>query len=142
MPKCYAPQYSTWKRELERFEINKRTVLVGHSCGGGFIARWLSDNRDLRVGRVVLVAPWIDPYRTRTSDFFDFEIDPGMASRTEGLAIFNSDNDAGDIQESAYALRDKVKDCYFREFHDYGHFCKENLGSEAFPELLELLIKE
>lgn len=140
IPQCYAPHYPVWKRELERFDINKRTILVGHSCGGGFLARWLSDNRDVHVGRVVLVAPWIDPYRYRTSDFFKFEIDPDLASRTDGFAVFNSDNDAKDIQESAYILRDTVKNCYFREFHEYGHFCKGNLGSERFPELLDLLV--
>lgn len=30
-------------REFGRFEINTDTILVGHSCGGGFLLRWLSD---------------------------------------------------------------------------------------------------
>lgn len=140
IPNCHEPHYPVWKREFERFDIGRKTILVGHSCGGGFITRWLSQNRDVRVGKVVLVAPWIDPWRVRTSDFFDFEIDPDLASRTDGFAIFNSDNDAEDIQQSAYIIRDSVRNSYFVEFHNYGHFCMDDMQSDQFPELLDLLV--
>ncbi len=42
MPNSYYPEYHIWKQELERFTIGPETTLVGHSCGGGFIVRWLS----------------------------------------------------------------------------------------------------
>ena len=58
MPNGFYPQYEVWKREFERFDITPETLLVGHSCGGGFLVRWLSET-DQKVGRVVLVAPWI-----------------------------------------------------------------------------------
>lgn len=45
MPDAYAPNYDKWKSEFERMEINENTVLVGHSCGGGFLVRWLSWNK-------------------------------------------------------------------------------------------------
>jgi predicted alpha/beta hydrolase family esterase len=35
MPNGYYPEYDVWKRELERFEIDEDTTLIGHSCGGG-----------------------------------------------------------------------------------------------------------
>src|SRR5689334_3595207 len=58
MPNGYYPEYEVWKHELERYDINENTALVGHSCGGGFLVRWLSEN-DKQVGRVILVAPWL-----------------------------------------------------------------------------------
>jgi len=61
MPKAYEPEYDAWKEMFERFDTDEETILIGHSCGGGFIVRWLSENKDKRVGKVVLVAPWIDP---------------------------------------------------------------------------------
>lgn len=140
VPYSFDPQYDVWVREFERYEINEETMLVGHSCGGGFLTRWLSENKDRKVNRVILVAPWLDPTRYRTSAFFNFEIDPNLAERTNGFAIFNSTNDAGDIQDSAFHIRDTVKNCYFRDFENAGHFCLENLGTEAFPELLDMLI--
>ena len=142
IPNCWLPDYKTWVREFERFDINRNTMLIGHSCGGGFIVRWLSEHPEIQVGRVVVVAPWVDPTRRRTTDFFNFEIDPELANHTRGFAVFNSDNDGDEIQQSAYLIRDTVRHCYFREFHEYGHFCIEDTGSDEFPELLELLIAD
>jgi predicted alpha/beta hydrolase family esterase len=140
IPNCWMPDYRVWQREFERFDITPGTMLVGHSCGGGFLTRWLSEHPDTRVGRVVLVAPWIDPRRTRTTDFFDFKIDPNLAERTAGFTVMNSDNDAQDIQDSAFIIRDTVHNTNFRNFHQYGHFCIENLHTQAFPELLSALV--
>jgi predicted alpha/beta hydrolase family esterase len=142
IPYCFDPQYDIWLREFERYEIKEDTILVGHSCGGGFITRWLSENKNRKVGRVVLVAPWLDPARRRTTDFFNFEIDPGLAERTDGFGIFNSSNDEDLTQSSAFLIRDTVKHCYFREFENAGHFCLENMGTDEFPELLDLLVVE
>lgn len=141
IPDCWMPDYQIWSREFERFDISEETILVGHSCGGGFLTRWLSQNK-VRVGKVLLVAPWIDPWRKRTSDFFDFEIDPELAHRTHGFGIFSSDNDAEDTQESAYFISDKVHNSFFREFHEYGHFCIDDMGTDEFPELLETLLED
>lgn len=139
MPKPWAPHYPAWKKEFERFEISEKTILVGHSCGAGFLVRWLSEHNKVRVGRVILVAPWLDPNRNQTKGFFDFTVDPQMAARTDGLAIFNSDNDGDEVQESAMLLHNTIENHYYKEFHNYGHFCMEDMGTDQFPELLELL---
>ena len=141
IPNAWAPHYPTWRREFERFDIHQKTILVGHSCGAGFLVRWLSENREIRVGRVVLVAPWIDP-EGEAGDFFHFEIDPDMASRTGGLAIFNSDNDGAVIQKSVEVLMKTVPHIFYRHFHNYGHFCASDLKSDALPELLETVIED
>jgi predicted alpha/beta hydrolase family esterase len=41
-PMPWQPRYEIWKKEFEKFDITPQTVLVGHSCGGGFLVRWLS----------------------------------------------------------------------------------------------------
>lgn len=140
VPNCWNPEYGVWLREFERYDISESSILVGHSCGGGFITRWLSENKHRKVGRVVLVAPWLDPARWRTKEFFNFNIDPNLAQRTDGFAVFNSTNDQEEIQNSAFLIRDTVHHCYFREFDNYGHFCVEDMGSDQFPELLEMLV--
>ena len=65
MPQAYDPQYDLWEKTFERFDVDKNTILVGHSCGGGFLLRWLSENR-VEVNKLILVAPWIDPDRIKT----------------------------------------------------------------------------
>lgn len=142
VPKPWQPRYKLWKKEFERFEIGPETILVGHSCGGGFLLRWLSENKDKKVGKVVLVAPWINPRNnpiSDTADFFEFDIDPDFVSRTAGVTIFNSDNDHESIQETVDLVRDKVKDLGYKEFHDSGHFCDDPKMTE-FPELFEEIL--
>lgn len=106
--------------------------------------RWLSEHKDVRVGTVVLVAPWLNPTdnsQSDTDDFFKFEIDPQLASRTAGVTIFNSDNDFKVIQASVRIIRDAVEDVQYREFHGYGHFCLEDMKTTAFPELREVCLR-
>lgn len=142
-PKPWQPRYDVWKKEFERFDITPETTLVGHSCGGGFLVRWLSENKDKTVGKVVLVAPWLNPENnpvSDTADFFKFEIDPSLVSRTTGVTIFNSDNDQETIHKSVQIIRGKVDNITYKEFHEYGHFCLGDMGTDNFPELVDELI--
>ncbi len=145
IPTPWQPRYGIWKKELERFEITPETILVGHSCGGGFIVRWLSENKDRQVGKVVLVAPWLNPENnpvSDTADFFDFTINPDLVSQTAGVTLFNSSNDQQSIHTSVQIIRDKVKGINYKEFQNYGHFCYEDMNTIEFPELLEEILKK
>lgn len=138
-PFPFRPRYDEWKEEFERFDIAPDTILVGHSCGGGFLVRYLSEHKDLTVGKVVLVAPWINPLKyevSDTADFFDFEIDSEFPSRTAGTTVFISSNDEPSVVKTVEILKEQVKDITYREYTDKGHFCLEDLGGEEFPELL------
>ncbi len=141
IPNAWQPNYEIWTKEFERYELTPETILVGHSCGAGFLVRYLSEHKDLKVGKVVLVAPWIDPFRDEdTGSFFDFEIDPNLAERASGVTIFNSDDDDHSVHETVKFIREKVKDVNYREFHNYGHFCLSNMKTEKFPELLDEIV--
>lgn len=131
MPHAYAPDYPAWVREFERYDITAQTVLVGHSCGGGFLLRWLSEHPDARVGRVVLVAPWLDPDRSGAGRFFVFHLDPGLVDRTAGVVIFSSDDDSDGVLRTVDILRERLPGAQVREFAKHGHFLRPQ-----FPELL------
>jgi predicted alpha/beta hydrolase family esterase len=140
MPNGYYPEYDVWKRELERYDISDQTMLVGHSCGGGFLVRWLSENPDKKVSKVFLVAPWLglefgdEPF---DKTFFDFEPVRTIAQQTKGLHIFNSTDDFLEVLESVKIIREKVDDIQYHEFNDKGHFVLNSLGGPEFPELLQ-----
>ena len=141
-PFPFRPRYNDWKKEFERFEITPESILVGHSCGGGFLVRWLSENKDKKVGKVALVAPWINPDNnpiSDTADFFDFEIDTDFPSRTKGVVIFLSSDDDSSVVKTVDILKSKVKGLELREYTDKGHFTFEDTGSREFPELLKEL---
>lgn len=138
LPKAYDPEWREWAREVERYDITPDTLLIGHSCGAGFWIKYLSLHKDVKVGKVILVAPWMDPDGDETKGFFDgFEIDPNLMSRTKGVKILHSDNDMGNVHKTVAMLRDSIKGITYQEFHKYGHFCYEDMGSNEFPELLK-----
>lgn len=139
VPLAFEPDWDIWKKEVERFDITSETILVGHSRGGDFWLRWLSENRDRRVGKVVLVAPSLG-YLTNDDNYFgEYEIDPDLTVRTEGLILYASDNDHQQMIDSAAEIRSLIKDITYKEFH-YGHFTLKGIGSHEFPELLAELL--
>lgn len=140
MPKPFDPAWATWAETMNRYDISAKTSLVGHSGGAGFLVRYLSEYPKLRAGKVVLVAPWLDPDKNETEGFFDFDLDPDMIARTDGITIFNSDNDMGNVHKSVAMLRQAIPGIRYREFNKYGHFTENDMGTKAFPALLHELV--
>ena len=140
VPHSFDPRWEGWVKEVERYDIGPSTMLVGHSGGGGFWLRYLSQRTGLRVGKVVLVGPWLDPNHTVDASFFDFTFDRELARRTEATIIFHSHDDSESVKTSVATIMSEVDDIQLREFEGYGHFKDDNLGGEAFPELLQELL--
>ncbi len=138
MPLAYQPVYHDWAREFQRHELGPESLLVGHSCGGGFLLRWLAEN-PVPIRRLVLVAPWLDPQGRKCPEFFRFELDPALSARTEMHLVF-SDNDGADIAESVRRIQAVYPGIKKHLFPGYGHFCFANLRTAAFPELREIAL--
>lgn len=135
MPVPYQPVYEDWKKVFEEFPLDSETVLIGHSRGGGFILKWLSEH-DIEVGQVFLVAPSIMPSPGITFWFSDSDIDPNLTAKTKGITVFYSTDDEDGIMQSVEKIKSTIKDIIIREFTDKGHFTAED-GVSEFPELLE-----
>lgn len=144
MPKSYNPTYSEHKRVLDQVEISEETILVGHSCGGGFLIKYLSENKNLKPKKVVLVAPWLDLEGflielNPDSDYFDFEIDKSLTDRTDLHCIYSTDDEES-IIKSVGAIKEKLPDIKMKIFTNKKHFTEKSLNSKEFPELLELIL--
>ena len=137
---AYKPVYGTWKKEFERFDVDEDSILVGHSCGGGFLIRWLSENK-VQINKLILVAPWLDPDRIKTKDFFEFEIDTNLITRAKEIHLFISSDDDSDIQESVKLILQKLPNIQIQQFENKGHFTYGQMNTEKFPELLEIILK-
>jgi predicted alpha/beta hydrolase family esterase len=139
MPDSYKPDYEVWCKEFERYNIGPQTLLVGHSTGAGFLLRWLSENKDVKVGRLILVAPFLGFGTKVLNNFFNFALDENLAGRTTETIIYNSDDDKSYIRRSANVLRHRLAgaNAKYIEFHSYGHFTYNDMQTEEFPELLE-----
>ena len=137
MPVPWMPDYEVWKKEFERFDITPETILVGHSCGAGLIVKYLSEN-DAKVGRVVLVAPWLDPEREIENGFYEnLVIDPELVKKADGITIFSSTDDSAQVHASEQRIMKEVEDVKYVEFKNYSHFVLGAMGTDEFPELLD-----
>lgn len=139
MPKPYAPSYKDWCAVFEQFEITNDTILVGHSCGAGFLVRWLSEHPVL-IKKLVLVAPWIDPEKTLSTDFFNFVIDTTLVSRIGSIVVLYGDTDEYDVLVSVDELKATLPGGYYSALPGKGHCTYEDMGTIVFPELLEVVL--
>ncbi len=140
MPTPYAPIYSSWERVLDQFILDTDTTLVGHSCGGGFLLRYLSQHT-LKVRALILVAPWLDPARRFTRVFFDFAYDPKLTDRVGSLhVLFSTDDMSTGVAESTQQIRTWYPSVSYHEFTDQGHFVEGERSSRDFPELINIIL--
>lgn len=145
MPRSYDPIYQQHERVLNQMEISNETILVGHSCGGGFLLRYFSEHKELDPKRIILVAPWLDlegylKELDPQSDYFNFSIDRNLANKTELVCMYSTDDDKG-IIDSVNMIEQEIPDTKMIMFNDKGHFTESSLKSKEFPELLDVIIK-
>jgi predicted alpha/beta hydrolase family esterase len=141
MPYNFEPDYGVWCREFERYDITQDTILVGHSCGGGFLLRWLSEHSEIKVNKLILVAPWLDPEREDTTDFFDFSLDGNLSERVGNIVLFQSDNEhVSGVKQSIEIILEQIPGIRTIDMSGMGHFCLGDMKTEKFPELLEVII--
>jgi predicted alpha/beta hydrolase family esterase len=139
VPNAYIPNYAVWRRTFEQYKVNEQSTLIGHSCGAGFLVRWLSENVDAEIDKLLLVAPWVDeagdPDNEYTKEFMNFEIDKTMKGRIKTIKIISSSNDMATIQRSIKILESKIDGIQTIELVDRGHFYDDS--AMTFPELLQ-----
>lgn len=140
LPRPYAPHYQDWKAVFEKLEVNQNTLLVGHSCGGGFLVRWLSENSEVRVAKLVLVAPFLDVEK-KISPMFDFDIRADIHNQThQGVDVLHSTDDMQEIQSTFSFLNSNLDGVNYHKFSDYGHFMYSDMNTREFPELLNICL--
>lgn len=134
MPRPYDGIYEEWVEVIKNYKITSETVLIGHSCGGGFLLRYLSEYPELKPYKTVLVAPWLDPEpHELTTQFFNFTIDQTLSDRTE-LHIFLSSDDFAGCIKSFTLIKQTLPNILYHEYTNKGHFTNKD-----FPELLKIL---
>ncbi|KKU10128.1 MAG: hypothetical protein UX65_C0003G0005 [Parcubacteria group bacterium GW2011_GWB1_46_8] len=141
MPEAYHPDYNRWSAEFERFDINPGTILIGHSCGVGFLVRWLSEHKQ-PVAKLVSVAPWMDSPERRLGSFFEFTIDKDLAQRVGKISIlFSKTEIVFGVREAVELIRKELPLTQVNLLDSGGHFTREEMGTDKFPELLDMVLQ-
>lgn len=139
MPEPWIPNYERFKAEFEKLQVDENTTLVGTSCGTAFLVRWLADTKQ-RVDKLILVAPWKIPDSTRAESvaFFNFEIDETIKERVNKIVYFTSDNER-DVGKQSLEIYHKILGGEIINLPNHGHYLFKNMGTEEFPELIEVI---
>lgn len=141
LPEPYYPGYEEWLSVFERFDVDENTILIGHSRGGAFLMRWLSENK-VKTDKVALVAPSMARREGKEvkPGFFDFKLDKDFPSRTKGVTVFYSTDDHETVLETVDLLKKNTEGAEFKEFTNRGHLTLGDMGTVEFPELKEALL--
>ncbi len=140
LPRPYEPVYEQWLMQFEKYNPEEAGLLVGHSCGGGFLLRWLSERDEAIPAKVVLVAPWIDIEKAYRP-FFDFVLPHTVALQARGgMELLSSTDDTDEIKRSVAYIHKRVEKIRHHEYQDYGHFTQSSMKRREFPELLEICL--
>ncbi|MDR1207232.1 MAG: alpha/beta hydrolase [Rickettsiales bacterium] len=131
--------YNDDVKVFSRLEINKETSLIGHSCGGGFLLKYLSEHPEIEIKHLVLVAPWIDPDRLLNNYYTNLELDKSLPDRVGQIDLFVSSDDMDMVLRSVAKIKEIYGDkIIYHEFNDKGHFTESDMGTKEFPELWEV----
>lgn len=144
MPHPYDPNYQEYTEVLDQMKISEETILVGHSCGGGFLLRYFSEHPELKPKKIVLVAPWLDleGYLNEINPdttYFDFELDTQLAVRTQIELVYSTDDDECILDTVKKVKKELPKITQEHVFVDKGHFTEPDMHSKEFPELVEII---
>jgi len=136
MPNKVNAKYLEWKIWFEKFipYFEPEVILIGHSLGGTFLAKYLSENKfPKKIRAVFLVAAPFDAEGTKYSmgDFIVPENLNKITEQAKNIFLYNSKDDATVPFANFTKYQSKLKNSVAKIFEDRGH-----LGQEKFPELI------
>ena len=143
MPTPWNPEYEKFKTEFEKYGVDENTILIGHSCGCAFLVRWLGESKR-KVFKLILVAPWKIPQEKRKGtdvDFYKYPIDETVTSRVKEIIMFTADDEEENGKESLNIFH-KALGGRIIELKRRGHYCLEDMKTDEFPELLQVILEQ
>jgi predicted alpha/beta hydrolase family esterase len=144
MPNAHNAKYEEWKIWFERqFEyLTGHIILIGHSQGGIFLARYFSENKpEIDIDALILLAapfPNVPMGVGESDDGGDFNFNPNqlenLGKYIENIYILHSKDDSVVPVSHGTKYKKALTSAEYVEFDDRGHFLQE-----TFPEIIELI---
>ncbi len=136
MPNAMYADYNAWAIWFEKMIPFMRAgvILVGHSLGGGFLLRYLTENQlPVTVAQLHLVAPCIDDFECPGVGGFKIDIDTwtDFVSKVDTVHLWHSSDDTLVPIHHSERLVAKYPKAIPHYFANRGHFLEPE-----FPELL------
>jgi uncharacterized protein len=141
MPNNQNAKYQEWKIWFERYFtfLHDGVILIGHSQGGYFLAKYLSEERmPVSVKALVLLAAPFEPDDFGGEDGGDFAFDPSklprLAEQVGEVHILHSTDDPVVSYAHALKYKEALPHAKLVTFTDKNHFMLKE-----FPECISLL---
>lgn len=138
MPNSQNAKYSEWKIWFERIapHLEDSVILIGHSLGGIFLAKYLSENNfKKKIKAVILVAPpFNSPTKHPLADFILIRGLENFEKQAGKIIIFHSKDDSVVPFSNAKSYVKVLKSAELLSFEKMGHFNQEN-----FPEIEKVI---
>ena len=131
MPAPYDSKFSEWAEIFDRFASPNLAYAVGHSSGGGFLVKYMQTS-GLRLEKLILVAPWLDP-KKNFGEEWQTSLDPRALDNVIETHLLISDDDDTAELESARRLVDAYPKIIEHRFQNRGHFIFINELPELKP---------
>ncbi len=90
--------------------------------------KWLHENPQVKLDKLVLVAPWLDPFQG-TKDFLNFEMKPDALAQINEIYIFVSTDDMESVKISADKIISMYPKIILHTYDGKGHFCFDDIGN-------------
>lgn len=141
MPNSKNARYPEWKIWFEKtfHLLSDEVVLVGHSLGGIFLAKYLSENSfPKRISQLHLVAA---PYDTEVikDSLADFTLNNTVgevSEKAKKIFLYQSKDDTVVAHDDILKYKRDLPKAEVVEFENRGHFTQEQ-----FPELIDKILK-
>jgi hypothetical protein len=136
MPNSLNAKYLEWKIWFEKMIpfFNKEVVLGGHSLGGIFLVKYLSENKFPKkiLGTFLVAAPFDEKDADYTLADFKLPKDLSRLEKQGGKLFFYQSQDDSIVPFKDFGKYKKaLPGANFREFKNRDHF-----GQATFPELV------
>jgi len=145
MPNGTNARYEEWRIWFERIIpfFSKKVILIGHSLGGIFLAKYLAENNiSKKIKATILVAaPFDDEDRDEENkeSLADFNLSPSLEKFAEQggtIYLIQSKNDPSVPFEQLGKYKKALPNAKTMIFENRGHF-----KQETFPEIIRLIKK-
>lgn len=136
MPSKTNARYVEWKIWFQRMFpfLEDNVILIGHSLGGRFLVKYLSEETFPKKLKAVLLvaAPYSDSKEESLADFSLLGDPAKVREQVENLFLYHSKDDKVVPISDAQKYKELLPNAIFKSFEDRGHF-----NSETFPEVIE-----
>lgn len=133
MPNSANSKYLEWKIWFEKLVpfLEKKIIFVGHSLGGIFLAKYLSENKFPKkiLGTFLVAAPYDDKDSSYSLADFKLKKDlSGLQKQSGMLLLYHSKDDDVVPFVDFRKYKKALPKAYFKEFQKKGHFNQKNFS--------------